>query len=827
MAIDIQARGLGGFANERIDSIVVGNPPKIGGNNNWLVWNPDTNRYEDSGVLAEGTDGFSPKITVKTDTPTTYILEVTDANGTFDTANLKANGAAVATNDDVGVVKGGSNINVEADGTIVAKPAISDVTGLQTALDNAGTKNHSELNQLDYTNSGHTGFASSTDLTDEITNRTNSDTALEEKIDNATIQSYIQWVNNKFEFVTIPPNFDESGLVKYPVAFLSGNNIDNPVISVNGKDYPMYVGDRQLLANRITTQEQCWLWFRTNACYVSGLDPLRATMQEALDGTERNNYMTPETTKSVADLKQDALTTEQITAIANAENLVLDGDGTQFLSNDGTYKVVSGSGTVDSVNGKTGTVVLNASDIITTDNAGDNVTITEVSGVLKINSVGGSGGTTNHAILTNLDYANSGHTGFATSEQGALAETALQNSDIIDYVKIEELAVVLDDYALKSSIPTFTSELNNDSGFITKNVSDLENYTSTTNLVTLLDSKQNKLVAGKNITIDADTNEISTIDAPHYYKEFTSVDFVSGKLEILATEHNLGNSVYIQYVESIDVNSYIGIIYDYKIDVSGNVTISSDIPFTGRVLLLSQNYTTISGAKITEFYNHNNAINRNVSNAHSISSITNLESELNARVTESVNTLLNYYLKTDTYNKTEVQELVSNLSRLTSEIVAILPAENISLTTIYLIKVGDTNTYNQYMYISGSWANLGTTDINLTNYYTKAQTYSQEEVDIMLGEISSEVSTKQNSNDSSLNTNSKNIVGAINSLNDDKLDKSEIAQTTGDSTTGIMSQKASTDSFALKSQVTLFVKVQSEEEAIAQSIANPSNVYYW
>lgn len=53
---------------------------------------------------------------------------------------------------------------------------------------------------------------------------------------------------------------------------------------------------------------------------------------------------------------------------------------------------------------------------------------------------GGGGGTTDHAELTNLEYANSGHTGFQPAG----------------------------DYALSSDIPTKTSELTNDSGFITE-----------------------------------------------------------------------------------------------------------------------------------------------------------------------------------------------------------------------------------------------------------------------------------------------------------------------------------------------------------------------
>ena len=43
---------------------------------------------------ADGANGVSPTITVKTDTSTEYILEITDAGGTFNTPNLKGSGGA-------------------------------------------------------------------------------------------------------------------------------------------------------------------------------------------------------------------------------------------------------------------------------------------------------------------------------------------------------------------------------------------------------------------------------------------------------------------------------------------------------------------------------------------------------------------------------------------------------------------------------------------------------------------------------------------------------------------------------------------------------------
>lgn len=89
-------------------------------------------------------------------------------------------------------------------------------------------------------------------------------------------------------------------------------------------------------------------------------------------------------------------------------------------------------------------------------------------------------------------------------------------------------------------------------------------------------------------------------------------------------------------------------------------------------------------------------------------------------IKNTVSNLLNYYTKSETYTKTEVTNLVSNISQLNTSIVSELPTENISTTTIYLISAGES-IYNQYMYIDGEWANLGNTSMNLNGYVTSSE----------------------------------------------------------------------------------------------------------
>ncbi len=126
------------------------------------------------------------------------------------------------------------------------------------------------------------------------------------------------------------------------------------------------------------------------------------------------------------------------------------------------------------------------------DGDGDGIALT-MSVITNLANVGGSG-TTNHAALYNLDYEASRHTGFARAAQGALADTALQPDDIAAWAKspVKPTYTAAEVSALPDStpvfdgqysslsgapeIPTATSQLTNDSGFITKIVSDLTEY---------------------------------------------------------------------------------------------------------------------------------------------------------------------------------------------------------------------------------------------------------------------------------------------------------------------------------------------------------------
>lgn len=197
-----------------------------------------------------------------------------------------------------------------------------------------------------------------------------------------------------------------------------------------------------------------------------------------------------------------------------------------------------GSGAVSSVNGQTGDVVIDVPskvselendagyltqhqslDALATKEALNNglaakqdkltagANITIENNVISA-SGSGIGGTSNHSELSNLDFAHSGHTGFASTEDIPTKLSQLQNdSQFITSAsvptKVSQLANDKN-YATTSQIPTKISQLDNDKSYLTSTTADAQGYVKQTEL----DKKQDKLTAGSGIII-SDNNTIT------------------------------------------------------------------------------------------------------------------------------------------------------------------------------------------------------------------------------------------------------------------------------------------------------------------------------
>ena len=88
-------------------------------------------------------------------------------------------------------------------------------------------------------------------------------------------------------------------------------------------------------------------------------------------------------------------------------------------------------------------------------------------------------------------------------------------------------------------------------------------------------------------------------------------------------------------------------------------------------------------------------------------------------ITNSVDNLLNYYKKSETFTKQEVNDLISAITTMDLQVVQTLPTEDISTTTIYLVPkttAETNNAYDEYIYVSNAWEFIGSTEVDLTDY---------------------------------------------------------------------------------------------------------------
>lgn len=90
-------------------------------------------------------------------------------------------------------------------------------------------------------------------------------------------------------------------------------------------------------------------------------------------------------------------------------------------------------------------------------------------------------------------------------------------------------------------------------------------------------------------------------------------------------------------------------------------------------------------------------------------------------ITRNVNNLVNYYLKSETYTKAEVQGLIAAINQFHYEIYPSTSAvTNPQGNVLYLI--GPTGTgddkYEEYVYANNTWVKIGDTSIDLSGYVT-------------------------------------------------------------------------------------------------------------
>ena len=220
----------------------------------------------------------------------------------------------------------------------------------------------------------------------------------------------------------------------------------------------------------------------------------------------------------------------------------------------------------------------------------------------------------------------------------------------------------------------------------------------------LENSKQDVLVSGENIkTINGESvlgegNIEINIDLDDYYTKEQTDD----KLDLKQDKSSMSD-------------------YYNKSEIDGiKTTIEEEIPTKTSDLTNDSGYITgITSGDVTS------ALGYTPADTNDIPTKTSDLVNDNGFITNATQNLANYYLKNETYSQSQVNDLINAISTMSLEAVQTLPTQDISTTTIYLVPKQTAETqdiYDEFVYINNEWEHIGSTEIDLSNYYNKTQT---------------------------------------------------------------------------------------------------------
>ena len=264
------------------------------------------------------------------------------------------------------------------------------------------------------------------------------------------------------------------------------------------------------------------------------------------------------------------------------------------------------------------------------------------------------------------------------------------------FVSLDKLSHFL--LQLKNIIPTKTSELTNDSDYVSD-----PNYTHTdANFTQAEKTKLGGIAEGANkTTVDSDLNTTSANPVQN--------KVIKGELD-KKVDKVTGKGLSTNDYTTDEKNKLAGIAeganrYELPkatadtlggIKIGANITIAAD----GTISVEALSWANIEGkpTKLSDFTNDSGFI------------------------TKAVNDLTNYYTKTNTYSKEEVNSLVGGIKTIEFQIVTALPSTGAS-NVIYLKSNGGAspNSYDEYAWIAAnsSFEKIGSTNIDLSGYWKK------------------------------------------------------------------------------------------------------------
>lgn len=240
--------------------------------------------------------------------------------------------------------------------------------------------------------------------------------------------------------------------------------------------------------------------------------------------------------------------------------------------------------------------------------------------------------------------------------------------------------------------------------------------TTTAKLEELENNKQDKLTAGENITIKdgviSATGGISTEETdptvPQHVKDITEEDISTwnNKSDFSGNYEDLENKPEIP-TKTSELENDSGYIAGFT---ETDPTVPSWAKAPNKPTYTAEEVGALPDS--TELFSGNYD---DLKNKPIIPDVSNF-------ITNTVDNLINYYKKAETYTQEEINQLISQIPKFSIQPVDELPTENISNSTVYLLKTSETETgnlYTEYIYVNNNWEELGTQRLDLTGYATK------------------------------------------------------------------------------------------------------------
>jgi len=250
-----------------------------------------------------------------------------------------------------------------------------------------------------------------------------------------------------------------------------------------------------------------------------------------------------------------------------------------------------------------------------------------------------------------------------------------------------------------------------------------------TNLSTQLWNKQDKLEAWSNISIWSDWKTISAIDTKYSAWANISIDS-DNKINAIDTKYDNATQTVAWLMSANDKKKLDGIeewawvakVTWVKWDAETNYREWNVNITKSNIWLWNVDNTSDANKPISTVTQAALDLKQNIADMPTkLTDFTNDWDWTNPFITKAVNDLTNYYTKTQTYTKSEVNTLISNFGWF--EVVATLPTSDIKSNVIYLLWPIWTGAdkYQEYIYYNSTWTLIGETTVDLTNYATKTE----------------------------------------------------------------------------------------------------------